>query len=561
LIRQVLQEYTKQEEYYARIKWLILSRAAIVTFLLGSLTFFQYRYNIYSFRASSLFYFIIFLYLLSGVYWYLLRIIHNLSLFAYLQIAGDIVLVTVLVLITGGIDSGLSLLYHFVIISGSIILYRKGGYLSASLSSILYGGLLDMQYYNVLGLVQSQSFTAMQVLYQVFTTILSFYAIAFLSGHLSERLRRTRQELQEKSSDFEDLRVFQDHILRSVGSGILTMDLAGAIISWNPAAEHISGYSHAEIRERWRSVFSNSIERLFGHTDDLKAAPFHFDGELIKKDGTKAIIGVTASLLKDEREAIRGIILIFQDITKLVEMEEQVRRQERLVTVGSLAAGIAHEIRNPLASLSGSVQVLRNELNLKGDNRHLMDIVIRETDRLNTIITEFLDYARPKPFMGETIPLASLLQETITLFRNSKDFRLGISIDSEVNDDLCMQVDPQRMRQVFWNLLINASQAIPEGGRIAITTSSDNGLEGETRWSEVVLSDTGQGIAPEHVSKIFDPFFTTKAEGTGMGLAIVHRIIEDHGGSITVESEYGRGTKFRIRLPLAEAEVVTGRNG
>ena len=553
------QEPAKQEEYYSRLKWLILGRAVLVTFLLGSLAFFQYRYQVYQFRAANLLYFIIFLSALSGAYGYLLRKLGNLLLFAYLQIAGDILLVTFLVILTGGIDSGFSVLYHFVIISASIILYRRGGYLSASFASILYGGILDMQYYNVFILVRSQSFTAMQVFYQVFTTILSFYIVAFLSSYLSDRLRKTSQELQQKSTDFEGLLVFQEHILRSVGSGILTMDLVGNITSWNPAAENITGYSYLEIKGRWRQVFGRNIERLFGHTDDLKRGPYRFDGALIKKDGSKALIGVTASLLRDETDTVRGIILIFQDITRFVEMEEQVRRQERLVTVGSLAAGIAHEIRNPLASLSGSIEVLKSELKLRGDDKHLMDIVIRETERLNTIIKEFLEYARPKPPRGEQIPINSLMNETITLFKNSKDFREDITIQTDIDRRAKVQADPQRMRQVFWNLLINASQALTSGGEITIRASARRGSEGATGWTEILLSDSGQGIAPEHIGKIFDPFFTTKAEGTGLGLAIVHRIIADHGGTIAVESEQEKGTRFKIRLPMSEERVFAER--
>ena len=233
-------------------------------------------------------------------------------------------------------------------------------------------------------------------MYLVFTNILSFYTVALLSGYLSDRLRKTRQELRAKSIDFDDLRALQDHILKSVGSGILTMDLEGNITSWNPAAEQITGYSYAEIRIRLQEVFGKSIRGLFGHTDDLKERPYRFEGEIIKKDGSTAILGMVASLLKDEMNSVRGIIMIFQDITKILQMEDQMRRQDRLATVGSLAAGIAHEIRNPLASISGSIQVLQGELDLKGDNKHLMDIVVRETDRLNTIITEFLEYARPK---------------------------------------------------------------------------------------------------------------------------------------------------------------------
>jgi two-component system sensor histidine kinase PilS (NtrC family) len=549
---------TARNEFYAKIKWLMLSRLLLAAFLLSSLAFFQYRYHIFQFPSSTPIYFAIAILILTGIYWYLSRSFQNLSLLAYIQISGDILLISWLVSMTGGIDSGFTLLYHVTIISASIILYRRGGYLSASLASILYGGMLDMQYYSVLGFTQSQNFTPFQVLYLLFVNILSFYLVALLSSYLSERLRKTRQELREKSMDFDDLQVIQDHILRSVGSGIVTMNMTGEITSWNNAAEQITGYRFDEIRTNWRTVFGDSIKGLFGHTDDLKARPVRFEGHIAKRDGTTAMLGFTASLLKDDAETVRGIILTFQDITRLLEMEEQIRRQERLATVGSLAAGIAHEIRNPLASLSGSIQMLQGELELRGDHKQLMDIVLRETDRLNTIITEFLDYARPRSNQHEQIALAPLLEETITLFRNSREFRKDIVIICDVPSAIAIAGDSQRLRQVFWNLLINAAQAIPKRGTITISALSGSGIDAD----EVTISilDTGMGIDSEHIEHIFDPFFTTKPAGTGLGLAIAYRIIEDHNGTIDVKSEVGKGTDVVINLPYFEIPVGTGQH-
>ncbi len=524
----------------------------LTTVLVGMLIFFQRHYSIYPFQTVYIYDFLLLVYGLTAVYWYLLRRIKSLSFLAYLQTSGDILLVTALTYLTGGVDSGFSLLYHLTIISSSIILYRRGGYLSASLSSILYGAMLDMQYYNVSGFVRSQNFTAVQVLFLVFINILSFYIVGLLSGYLAERLRKTRQELQEKSVDFEGLRVLQEHILRSVGSGILTMDLQGNIASWNPAAEHITGYRYDEIKSRWQQVFGDGMKGIFGHTDSLKARPFRFDGRIVKKDGSTAILGMTASLLKDEANAVRGIILIFQDITKMIEMEEQVRTQERLATVGSLAAGIAHEIRNPLASLSGSIQVLQGELDLHGDNKHLMDIVVRETDRLNTIITEFLEYARLKNAQNDQVELLPILDETMMLLKNCKDCSCDIRIKHTIDPDVVIQGDAQRLRQVFWNLLINACQAMPQGGEIVITARPFTRENDQTSWWEISIADTGRGIAYDDRDKIFSPFFTTKTGGTGLGLAIVYRIVEDHRGTITVDSVPGKGTQFIIRLPTME---------
>ncbi len=547
-----MREEFSREAYSTRITWLIWSRVILTTFLVGTLIFFQQRYRIYPFPPAVLYYVLFSVYFLSILYRYLLNTLTNLSFLGYLQTSIDILLVTILVYLTGGIDSGFSVLYHLTIISASIILYRRGGYLAASFASILYGTMLDMQYYNALFFIRNLNFTAAQVLYQVFINILSFYIVALLSGYLAERLRKTHQELRDKSMDFDDLRVLQEHILKSVGNGILTMDLNGNITSWNPAAEQISGYSYDEIKKKWQDVFGSSIKELFGHTDSLKERPYRFDGQLIKKDGNLANLGMIASLLKDEANAVRGIILTFQDITKIIEMEDHIRRQERLVSVGSLAAGIAHEIRNPLAALSGSIQVLQGELKLKDDNKRLMDIVVNETDRLNTIITEFLDYARPAGTQSDQIELHSLLDETITLLRNSKNFHEKISIHRDIDPHLVLKGDSQRLRQVFWNLLINSCQAMPQGGILTITAEPFSHTEDDAAWCQIMISDTGVGINDRDLGKIFNPFFTTKTGGTGLGLAIAHRIIDDHRGGIAVDSEPGKGTQFTIRLPMPD---------
>jgi len=534
------------------MKWLIWSRVVLATLLVGSFVVFQGYYEIYPLQTVYFYYFIVTVYILTAFYAYLLQKVENLSFLAYLQISGDIILVSILTHMTGGIDSGFTLLYHLTIISASIILYRRGGYLAASFASILYGAMLDFQYYNLAGFVRSLNFTAMQVFYQVFVSILSFYIVAFLSGTLSERLRRTRLELQKKSVAFEDLRVLQEHILRSVGSGIFTMDLQGNIASWNPAAEQITGYTFGEIRDLWKQIFGDTIRAMFSRTEALREHPLRFEKKIEKKDGTSAMLGMTAYLLKDEENTVRGIIFTFQDITKIVEMEEQVRRQDRLATVGSLAAGIAHEIRNPLASLYGSIQMLQGELDLKGDHKRLMDIVAKETDRLNKIITDFLEYARGKTTLAENIELMPMLDETIMLLKNSKDFKEKIQINCYVRPHIIIKGDSQRFRQVFWNLLINACQAMPQGGEITISATTFSRAGEETPLCEIVIADTGLGISREYLDEIFSPFFTTKSGGTGLGLAIVYRIVEDHGGTIGVSSEAGKGSRFVIRLPLME---------
>jgi two-component system sensor histidine kinase PilS (NtrC family) len=353
--------------------------------------------------------------------------------------------------------------------------------------------------------------------------------------------------------------VLQENILRSVGSGIVTMNMSAEITSWNNGAEQITGYRFDEVRDNWKEVFGDSIKGLFGQTDALKDRPVRFEGQIRKRDGSTAILGFTASLLKDDRNAIRGIILTFQDITRITEMEEQMRRQERLAMVGSLAAGIAHEIRNPLASLSGSIQMLQGDLDLAGDSKRLMDIVLRETERLNTIITEFLDYARPRSAIRERVDLGLLVQETVEILKHNRNICSGIDVRCDVASRLFVTGDAQRLRQVFWNLLNNAAQAITGDGVISVSAASGAGEQAD--HALVRVSDTGCGIPAQSLGNIFDPFFTTKSDGTGLGLAIAYRIIDDHGGSIGVQSESGRGSIFTIRLPLAEAHPSSHHDG
>jgi two-component system sensor histidine kinase PilS (NtrC family) len=265
-------------------------------------------------------------------------------------------------------------------------------------------------------------------------------------------------------------------------------------------------------------------------------------------------LGVTVSDLRNEGE-ITGVIGIFQDLTQIREMEEEIRRKEQLATIGELAAGMAHEIRNPLASLSGSMQVLSKEPLLDEEHKTLMQIALRETERLDTIITGFLRYARPAPPNRKECNLHDLLLETIHFFKQAPEYRTNIEILFHHDEkELIAPVDPDQMKQVFWNLSINAVQAMPQGGTLRVTVRRGKGTMRSTRGEEtsflqVLFRDSGEGITRGNLEKIFYPFFTTKDQGSGLGLAIVHRIIEEHGGKIEVESTRGKGTTFIVSLP------------
>ena len=275
------------------------------------------------------------------------------------------------------------------------------------------------------------------------------------------------------------------------------------------------------------------------------------------------ILGFSLSALKDSSDQEIGSILIFQDLTKLREMEEDLKRADRLAAIGKMAAGIAHEIRNPLASISGSIEILKDELGNAGPNKQLMGIILREVGRLNSLIEDFLLFARPISPGKEKIHLNPLVKEILKMFANSPDFNPQIRLETRYRDDLFIQGDPHQIRQVFWNLFINAAQAMPKGGELLVELSKNSSSlpfsKGQAN-GEISISDTGVGIEENEIGKIFDPFFTTKERGTGLGLSIVHSILESYGGKIKVQSQKGIGSVFSVYLPLVESTVEKPRD-
>ena len=269
-----------------------------------------------------------------------------------------------------------------------------------------------------------------------------------------------------------------------------------------------------------------------------RAFPY-VDGE-----GATHRLGFSCAVLRDNGGESEGTVVIFQDLTRMVEMEDQLRRSERLVTVGQLAAGLAHEIRNPLASLSGSIELLESELpQLESDARRLFQIVHRETERLNRLLTEFLHFARPDPIRQEPIALRRFFAELEALLRTGPGAAVSLAV--EIPEPLRVFGDPDRLRQAFWNLLLNAVEAEPAGGAVRV----EAGPAGGGSEVEIAIEDHGEGIPKDRLARIFDPFFTTKPNGTGLGLATVHRIVEAHAGRILIHSCVGEGTTIRVVLP------------
>jgi two-component system sensor histidine kinase PilS (NtrC family) len=366
-----------------------------------------------------------------------------------------------------------------------------------------------------------------------------------------------REELKEKASDLVKLQSFNANVAQCMSTGLLTTDEGGRITSFNRAAEEITGCRWEEVRGMpyIEIIPSKKLEEILHTSEDILPI-YRFESEMPRKDGANITLGINVSRLKDESGNTRGIIGIFQDLTKIKEMEMEVKKREKMAMIGELAAGMAHEIRNPLASLSGSMQILKQELSLNDEQGRLMNIALREMDRLNKTITDFLIYAKPAPLQKRVMNLNDLLIDTINLLRNSEILRSSnISIQTEFKEEMLLTpVDPHQITQVFWNLSLNAIQSMSKEGLITISSrkSSMMKLAGKSKkgeWTEIIFRDTGEGIDERIIDKIFVPFFTTKENGSGMGLSIVHRIIEEHGGRIYVTSNPGKGTQFTLYIP------------
>jgi two-component system sensor histidine kinase PilS (NtrC family) len=395
--------------------------------------------------------------------------------------------------------------------------------------------------------------------------MIAFYLVAILSSYLAEQVRRKEEELKKRIIDYRQLERLYKHIVQNVVSGLITVDGEERITSFNRMAEEITGYKFEEVyQEEVDSLFPglSAWSRSVGGNPGEGGNRLRFlrwETRFARKDGARLILGFSISPLKDSVDREMGNILIFQDLTRLREMEEHVKRSDRLAAIGKMAAGIAHEIRNPLASISGSIEILKEELGGSTQNQALMGIVLREVHRLNSLIADFLLFARPISPGRERIHLNRLIEEIFQMLSHSPDFNVLIRLDTEFEDELYIQGDPNQVRQVFWNLLINAAQAMPEGGmlRVRLRKGSPRALlPGGRSYGEVSVIDSGMGIGEEEIGKIFDPFFTTKEKGTGLGLSIVHSIVESYGGKIAVQSQKGQGSVFSVFIPLAEPSPV-----
>lgn len=542
-------------EIKTRIYWLMGWRVVLVTLLLGLSLAFQVTKGE---RVETFYALIVFTYAATILYAVILqRLVRPEVLvpFAWGQIAVDFIVESVLIARTGGIESPFAVLYVISVTVASLVPRRRVGLLTASLCIILFGLLTNVQLYGLAetwGWLPHTRLSAAETLQAFGVYALAFLVVGFLSGALADQLRTADQSLLEKEQGLHRLRAFHENIVNSISSGVFTTDAHGLITSFNPAAEEATGYSSKQVQGRpWRDVFNWQPGELESEDAEQVSRNLRFEVECKRADGNRLILGMTLGPLHEQGETT-GLVGVCKDLTQIRDLEEEMRRKEWLASLGEMSAGMAHEIRNPLGALAGAMQMLRKDVQTDETSQRLVEIAVREATRLNAIITEFLQYARPPALNLVECDLNKVLAETFDLVQHEARTRTNITVVIvPCPDALPAQIDQDQMKQVFWNFAVNAFDAMPKGGQLTVSAGCRK-VDVAGRKADVIevsFQDTGEGIPKKNLDKVFLPFFTTKKSGSGLGLAAVHRIVDLHGGWIKVESEEGVGTRFGVCLP------------
>jgi len=555
-------QLSEMDQAERNTRWVVFSRLAVVTYFLGVTVYIHFRpigrlpeeYLWVSYSLISI------VYVFSALCLIEPKTARRRRLSIIGQSVFDVAFVTGIVFLTGGIDSVYSVLYSLVIIYSTLFLGRRGGLSIAALCSLSYVLVVNPDFSGVFeflydeGIVSRGELTRGYILTRLTTHVASFFIMALLASFVVEQERRTQRLLAEKATAFDRLDLLHRSIIESIDTGILTVTLEGHIRSFNRAAEEISGFTCGE-------VFNRSIEEIFpgvsavvsrGGPDERGRQRRRFEIVIRRKSGESVILGISGSPLYEQGVQI-GSILIFQDLTSFKAMEREGEKNKQLAFIGQMAAGLAHELRTPLQSISGSIQILRRDLKLEPTDERLMQIILRGKDQMESLVRNFLLMARANRGSRSETDIGRLVEDVIESLTVSAEWSPKVELHKELGQGLRVMGDPAEIRQVLWNLMINAIQAMPEGGTLTVTAVTD-GNNGESRAVRVEIGDTGSGIAPDRLERIWEPFYTTKERGCGLGLAIVRRIVESHGGTVEVQSEVSRGTRFVVRFPLIAPE-------
>ena len=538
----------RDQEIQRQILWLIVSRAILMLFglnladlletlppRLGSVPFISF-FNITTVVLTAAYF---------GLWWSRRRPSWQL----YLQIGADLWLTTLLVAHTRGIESPFVSFYLLIIIYSSLTLGRNGAMIGAALCAVLYSGVIST---TQLGLISfgPPRIESETLAFRISFHALGFFSVAFLGTYLSVRLYAVKEQLEAKTDSVKHLEKLNERIVSCIRSGLITTNLGGTITVFNSAAEEITEKKSSDVLETpVQSVIGEELWLKIQSVDPLKdLRPLRHEFWVTMADGEKRFWGFSVSPLMGKEGRLFGYIIAFQDLTEIQRLGEEIRLKEKMAAIGRMAAGIAHEIRNPLTSIRGSAEVLRSRLTLQERDARLMDIMLRESDRLNKFVEDFLCFARPGKQPKHSVELVSLLRDTSTLLENNPEVRKmhSIILRPEIAQ-IAIHGNPDQLKQVFWNLSQNALRAMPEGGTltIQIATAQDGG-------ARITFQDTGIGMTREEKENLFQPFHSGFKTGTGLGLSIVFQIMDDHKGRISYESEKGRGTTVSLYLPPQE---------
>jgi two-component system sensor histidine kinase PilS (NtrC family) len=492
-------------------------------------------------------------YLASLGYGLAFRYVRDPIRFGYFQITVDLILASVLVHATGGGQSSFTFLYFIDVVAVALLAQKRGAGLVASISALAMVTISVGGYTGWLPLVPGQTSFPWEIAradlaMRLALNVSALAAVGALATHLTTQTRQAGERLTRHERYAGDLATLHENTIRSLTSGLVTLDLGGRITSVNEAACDILGIPSAMLLG---AMIGDHVPPLGAVLSGLGPSGMLRRGEItaVRPDAAVRNLGISAAPLSDHAGQVVGRVLHFQDLTELRRMQLKVERAERLASIGRLAAGIAHEIRNPLASISGSMEMLKTSPGADEDSRQLMEIAVREVDRLNALITDLLDYARPKTEDRQRLDLGEQATEIARAF--NQEHRAGITLVLDAPHGISVEAAAGQLRQVLWNLIRNAAEAMPSGGEIRLQVSN------ESAFAVLTVGDTGAGIPKTHFERIFEPFYSTKSGGTGLGLATVARIVDDHRGNIDVDSEPGRGTVFTVRFPAHAASSKT----
>ena len=503
-----------------RIVLYILIRLVLATLFLGIAALLLYGGQWDLIDRERYFYLVAAIYFVMGLSAAGLPAVRDMRTFAYVQLYADSIIITAMVWQTGGVESVFSVLYFMTIVASAYLVYRRGALIIAAVNAACFSVI---GFVSISGMME-QGLDRMEIapIYaDLLVKVFGFFLVAMLAGELAEQVRKAGVRLAEEEAQVRALEQELASVVQSLSMGLAVLQRNGRLRSANrPALEFFPELKSEKVVD---------VIPQFEEKEDV------WEVEIERQDESPQVIFVSRSRLEDG-----GAVLTMEDVTSLREMEERVRREERFSAVGHLAAAIAHEVRNPLASLSGAVQLLKVE----EEEERLMDIVKREIERINELVTRFLQSTRRTEFHPIPTDLEELVKQVVETFSQDQQYADCIDVHVKFQPLSPMPLDRERVRQILWNLLLNAAQAMPDGGSIRIS--------GELVGARVrlMVSDDGVGVDVKDLNRLFDPFYTTRVGGTGLGLATVERCAREHGGEIWVRSKAGVGTTFAVWLPV-----------